>query len=31
VEMTHSVLFGGADPEQAILDLVLSPLEPDPV
>ncbi|HEX2054542.1 MAG TPA: NAD(P)H-dependent glycerol-3-phosphate dehydrogenase [Actinomycetota bacterium] len=29
VEMTHSVLFGGADPEQAILDLVLSPLEPD--
>jgi glycerol-3-phosphate dehydrogenase (NAD(P)+) len=29
VEMTHSILFGGADPEQAILDLVLSPLEPD--
>ncbi len=30
VEMTHGVLFGGADPEQAILELVLSPLEPDP-
>lgn len=28
VEMAHSVLFGGADPEQAIMDLVLSPLEP---
>jgi len=29
VEMTHSVLFGGADPEQAILELVLSALEPE--
>lgn len=27
VEMTHAVLFGGADPGQAILDLVLSPEE----
>jgi glycerol-3-phosphate dehydrogenase (NAD(P)+) len=29
VEMTHSILFGGADPEQAILELALSPLEPE--
>ena len=29
VEMTHSVLFGGADAAQAILDLVLGPLDPD--
>jgi glycerol-3-phosphate dehydrogenase (NAD(P)+) len=29
VEMTHSVLFGGADPEEAILGLVLSPMEPE--
>lgn len=29
VEMTHSVLFGGRAPEEAILDLMMSPLEVD--
>lgn len=29
VEMVHSVLFGGAAPEDAILELVLSPMESD--
>lgn len=29
VEMTHSVLFGGRAPEEAILELMMSPLEVD--